>query len=79
MSKARLDLPLPLGPGDDGQFSEREIEIDPFQVVLPRAANLDATAWRVRRRSEALVLSAVVEPTGDYPIARRFANFALAK
>ena len=34
----------PARTGDDGQFSEREIEIDPLEIVLARAANLDATA-----------------------------------
>src|SRR5437773_5757981 len=34
---------------DDGQFSQRKIDIDPFKVVLARAANLNAI---IPRRSE---------------------------
>jgi hypothetical protein len=35
-------LPLPLGPVDDGQLSERKVDVDPFEIVLACAANLDA-------------------------------------
>ena len=57
-------------PGDDGQLSERQIEIDPLQVVLARAANLDAT--RLGESGSAVTdgFSAVFEPTGDYPVER---------
>ena len=37
-------------PCDHGQFPEREIEVDPFEVVLARPANLHATP--IRRRSQ---------------------------
>ncbi len=35
--------------GDDGQLSKRKIEIDAFEIILARAANLDATV--LSRRS----------------------------
>ena len=62
-------------PGDDGQLAEREIEIDPLQVVLTRAANLDATA--ISGRGDALIFGLRSEATGDYPgAANRFATLA---
>ena len=38
----------PARAGDDGQFAQRQIEIDALEIVLTRPSNLDATAlsWR---------------------------------
>src|SRR5262249_52297710 len=35
-------------PRDNRQFSERKINIDPFKIVLTRAANFDAVGARYR-------------------------------
>ena len=58
----------PARAGDDGQFSERKIDIDAFEIVLARAANLNTTAFR--RRGDA-TFSTTFEPTGDNSRWRR--------
>jgi hypothetical protein len=42
VSNASELLPDPDGPGDDGVAPARDLEVEPLEVVLPRAADDDA-------------------------------------
>ena len=46
VSKASARFAASARAGDDGQFPERQIEIDALEIVLTRAANLNATVLR---------------------------------
>ena len=62
--------------GDDGQFAQRQIEIDAFEIVLARPANLDAIlrAWRC----DALVLRNLRTHRKYSLPVKRFANSVAA-
>jgi hypothetical protein len=58
--------------GDDGQFSQRKIDVDRFEIVLACAANLDAI---IPHRSEnALSFPDLRTHWKPFQIATRFAN-----
>src|SRR5512132_890785 len=59
--------------GDDGQFSQRKIDVDPFEIVLTCAANLEAII--PRRSDNPLLLSHLRTHWRHFQIVRRFANF----
>ena len=59
--------------GDDGQFSERKIDVDAFQVVLPCAPNLNAIIRH--RRNNPLLVPDLRTHWRQFQIAARFANF----
>ena len=59
-------------PGDDGQFSQRKIDVDPFEIVLARATNLDAIT--PRRSENALFFPELRTHWRQFQIAARFAN-----
>jgi hypothetical protein len=53
VSKARLDLPEPLRPGDHHQLVARDVEVDVLEVVRARAANADALGMQQGRERAA--------------------------
>src|SRR5258707_2847891 len=59
--------------GDDGQFSQRKIDIDAFEIVLACAANLNAIIRR--RRDNPLFVPDLRTHYRQFQIVRRFANF----
>src|SRR4029077_8258162 len=61
------------GAGDDGQFSQRKIDVDPFEIVLARAANLDAII--PRRSDKPFFVPDLRTHWRQFQIATRFANF----
>src|SRR5438067_9063019 len=67
VSKARLDLPLPLGPVMTLNFPSGRSRSIPLRLFwrAPRISTQPRSGGAVMH-----VFSAVVEPTGDYPIAR---------
>jgi hypothetical protein len=71
VSKARLDLPLPLGPVMTVNFPSGRSRSIPFRLFwrAPRISTQPRSGGAVTH-----VFSAVVEPTGDYPIARAWAQ-----
>jgi hypothetical protein len=59
--------------GDDGQFSQRKIDVYSFEIVLARAANLYAI---IRRRSDTpFFVPHLRTHWRQFQIAARFANF----
>src|SRR6188768_2556885 len=71
VSKARLDLPLPLGPVMTVSFPSGRSRSIPLRLFwrAPRISTQPRSGGAVRHG-----FSVAVEPTGDYPIERRDAQ-----
>jgi hypothetical protein len=66
-------FPAAARAGDDGQFSQRKINVDPFEIVLACAANLYAIT--PRWSDNPLSVPELRTHWRQFQIARRFANF----
>src|ERR1700730_10858850 len=74
VSKARLDLPLPLGPVTTVNFPNGRSTSTPLRLFwrAPRISMQVAAATAVRH-----FFSATFEPTGDYPRCARKSQISL--